>query len=278
MSGFDDGWLALREPADHSARNDEVAARMRAHFAGRHTLSVVDLGCGTGSNLRALAPLLSPVQRWHLVDGDAALLDAARRRLADWADAARMTGDGMELERDGRRIAVCFECADLTRRDLGFMETGAELVTAAALFDLASREWIDRLVGSLARRRVPLYALLSYDGTAMWEPAHPLDTDILAAFNRHQQTDKGFGPALGPQAGETLRHVLEGAGYTVWSGDSPWELTPDHATLLAPLVDGIAAAAAEIDPAQRAAFEAWARDRRQARRTVIGHLDLFATL
>ena len=44
----------------------------RAHFGGRRPIRVVDLGCGTGSNLRATAPLLGAEQHWTLVDYDPA--------------------------------------------------------------------------------------------------------------------------------------------------------------------------------------------------------------
>ncbi|HKH34927.1 MAG TPA: hypothetical protein VKA80_12340, partial [Beijerinckiaceae bacterium] len=64
MSGFSADWLALREPADHRARNRELLAQLRARFAGQEAVTVVDLGSGTGSNLRACAPQLAPRQRW----------------------------------------------------------------------------------------------------------------------------------------------------------------------------------------------------------------------
>ncbi|GLK72442.1 class I SAM-dependent methyltransferase [Ancylobacter dichloromethanicus] len=279
MSGFDADWLALREPVDHASRNAELAARVRAHFAGRAALTVVDLGCGTGSNLRGLAPLLPPCQHWHLIDGDPALLKAAGRRLGGWADSASPTETGIRLEKDGRRIEVRFECADLTARALDFADSGdagAELVTAAALFDLVSEAWLERLVAGLALRRVPLYAVLNYDGAARWQPADPLDAATVAAFNRHQRGDKGFGPALGPAAGEALAHLLAQQGYRSWSGDSPWELGAADSGLIAALTAGVARAAGDIEPARHAAFADWARRRASAQAVTIGHQDIFA--
>jgi trans-aconitate methyltransferase len=82
MSGFSAEWLALREPADRRARSRALVAELRSVFAGRDTAAVIDLGCGTGSNLRALAASLPRRQSWRLVDRDPALLSAARERLA----------------------------------------------------------------------------------------------------------------------------------------------------------------------------------------------------
>ncbi|MDQ0346651.1 class I SAM-dependent methyltransferase [Ancylobacter vacuolatus] len=275
MSGFAADWLALREPVDHASRNPVQAARMRAHFAGRDTLTIVDLGCGTGSNLRGLAGDLPPRQHWHLIDGDPALLERARVDLAAWAETARPNADGLELHRDGRVIEVSFEQADLTVRDLDFSDVGAELVTAAALFDLVSEDWLERLVARLATRKLPLYAVLNYDGEAEWHPAEPLDGRVIAAFNRHQRGDKGFGPALGPASSEALAQMLRQHGYKYGAGTSPWVLGPAHAALIGALTDGFAQAAGQIEPARQADFARWAQARAAAERVRIGHRDIF---
>ena len=86
VSRFDERWLALREPCDHAARSGALAARFVEAVGPSPRL--VDLGAGTGSNLRYLAPRLPTAQRWLLVDHDPALLRQARagpvaRRLND---------------------------------------------------------------------------------------------------------------------------------------------------------------------------------------------------
>src|SRR5262249_41692123 len=71
-----------------------------------------------------------------------------------------------------------------------------DLVTTSALPDLVSPEWLDRLVAEVAARRLPFYAALTYDGRAVAAPPQRFDDELLAGFNLHQRTDKGFGPAL----------------------------------------------------------------------------------
>lgn len=278
MSSFDPAWLALREPADHAARNPRIEAMVRAHFAGRTSLTIVDLGCGTGSNLRALALSLPPRQHWHLVDGDTVLLKEARRSLVAWADSARETEHEIALDKDGYRIRVSFECADLTMRDLHFRDIAPDLVTAAALFDLVSLEWLERLVMATARRRASLYAVLNYDSVARWRPEAPLDARIVAAFNRHQRRDKGFGPALGPTASDAFSALLAQHGYRSWQGDSPWQLGTGDRSLVAALSAGFATAAAEIEPTLADAFATWARERVDAEEVTIWHKDVFGAI
>ena len=69
-------WLALREPADAAP-----GPRSWSTSCGRGCpptgLVVHDLGGGTGSMARWLAPRLPGAQRWVLHDRDADLLDVA---------------------------------------------------------------------------------------------------------------------------------------------------------------------------------------------------------
>ncbi len=79
MSGFSTDWLALREAADHRSRNSAPLSKLAARFADREDVFVVDLGAGTGSNLRAVAPALPARQQWILIDHDPALLSPPLR-------------------------------------------------------------------------------------------------------------------------------------------------------------------------------------------------------
>ena len=119
MSGFAPEWLDLREGADHRSRNRKLERALAKHFDGWRPVTVVDLGCGTGSNLRATSPLLGPEQYWTLVDHDQALLDAAAQRLAAWADGADRQGGTLALFKGAKRINVEFRRADLARRSRG---------------------------------------------------------------------------------------------------------------------------------------------------------------
>ena len=108
-----------------------VLDAVRTAFAGRPAVRVADLGCGTGSTMRAVAPLLPARQDWRLVDNDAALLEAAH----DTAPAmCEVTTVQVDLAADlGRALA-----------------DDTDLVTTSALLDLVSAQWLERLVAILA--------------------------------------------------------------------------------------------------------------------------------
>lgn len=272
---FSAEWLALREPADHAARDGSLAAKAASLLADRDTARIVDLGCGAGSNLRGFAPFLGKRQHWTLVDHDPALLAAARMALAQWADASRDDGATLRLDKDGRNIAVDFVEADLAQDPGRALDRPADLVTAAALFDLASDAWLDCFCDALRARNLPLYTVLIYDGREEWSPSHPLEEKALAAFHAHMRSDKSFGPALGPQATQALAEKLAARIYSVAQADSPWRLGSGDA-LLGELAKGAANAVSETGALPPTGLADWRQARCAARSAVIGHQDLLA--
>ncbi len=260
---FSPDWLALREPADHASVNIQVRDALRRHFAARSSLRVVDLGCGTGSNLRGTSPLFDCPQQWTLVDHDPVLLAVARSRLG-------------EIGRSS--VDVSFREADISTAALADLLEGADLVTAAALFDLMSVATIDALAGVVARRRQALFTVLTYDGNASWLPEHPADSAMRAAFNTHQRRDKGFGPAAGPGATDALASAFIKHGYSVQRGSSPWVLDSRFERLRRELDRGFAAAVLETGDVPKTTVEAWLAVRLgpAAAVTMIGHEDLIA--
>lgn len=250
--GFSAEWLNLREPADHAARDAGLLQRALA-VAGTSRV-IVDLGSGTGSTLRAVASSDQSRATWHLVDHDAGLL------------AQAVAPEGTELNRHVR---------DLTALDTVPLE-GATLVTASALLDLCSADWLRDLAERIVARRLPFYAALSYDGIMHWSQPDAADAEIVAAFNRHQHGDKGFGPALGPDAPAVARGIFEALGYVVIEADSPWRLGPDQAALQRDFLGGVAQAAAEVGAGSAMAWDGRRVAQIGQSTCLVGHSDVLA--
>ncbi len=278
MSGFSTDWLDLREAADQRARDAGLEARLAAHFAGREELRVVDLGCGTGANARALAPHLSRSQHWRFVDNDPALLTAARTRMAEWGAAASDPEGGLHIAAHSKQLHISFQQADLSGDLCAVIGPRDDLVTAAAFFDLVSADWITRFVETVAAARAVFYTVLIYDGEEVWFPPHAADEAVLAAIHAHQRGDKGFGPAAGPDAADILIRRFSEAGYTVHAASSPWRLEAPDRALMSALSEGTAKAARETGLVDEAMAEAWRSARASADASIIGHADLLALL
>jgi len=291
MSGFSDAWLALREPADHRARSSTVMDRLAPHLvavdtpvSARRPFRVVDLATGTGSNVRYLVPRLPTWQSWTLLDADVELLRVLPVRMAVWASRngrAWVQTDGrMMLSNAGQQCSLRCQVADL-RHGLGAVEETPGLVTASALLDLVSREWLARLVHWLVEHRVPALFALNYDGRTVLDPPHPDDRFVMELVNRHQHTDKGFGPALGPAASVCFDELCAESGWDVARERSDWVLDRSEIALQAELLSGWATAATELDPASADRVREWERDRIGTSRAgqlhvVVGHDDVAA--
>ncbi len=246
---FSAEWLALREPADHAAR-DKNLLRQAALWAGQNPV-ILDLGCGTGATARAFSDVLPVNAQWRLVDSDSELLDRAAEEIGPTAKTYLL--DLNEIE------ALPLE--------------GVTLVTASALLDLVSEAWVNALVPKLD---VPFYAALNYEGTMNWTPVGQLDEEIRIAFNTHQRTDKGFGPALGPDVAERSAEIFQNSGFEVDCADSPWQLGPGNGQLLFELIEGIAQAATDAGVKNATDWCCARQDNLSDTNCVIGHVDMLA--
>ena len=257
-------WLALREPVDHRSRAADLVAPLVEWFGSRPSRRVLDLGSGTGSNLRYLAPRLPGEQGWTLVDRDAAALDRATGAAVAVPGVARVERVLGELDREGLELVA-----------------RADLVTASALLDLVTHEWLERLAATCRAAGNAALLTLTWDGTMTWggDP-DPDDALVADAMRSHQLRDKGMGPALGPAAGPAAELAFRSAGYDTRLRPSPWHLGPADASLARALIDGWVAAAAEQRPADAPLIRDWAARRRataaQRFRLEVGHVDLLA--
>ena len=262
MSSFSANWLALREPLDHAARNNQVLTEVANHFASRKHFQICDIGCGTGSTIRAIRTILKMPINWHLVDNDAVLLGLVSKTVSD-NDTVRTSN------------------ADLSLSAEILFEPPPDLITTSAFFDLVSEAWLSSLIDTASHRGTPIYAALTYDGRSECKPHHVTDKKIQSAFNRHQRTNKGFGPALGPEAALAFISLLKGADYTVSVGTSDWLAGPDHADFQRELLTGWHEAACEIEPENATEFCQWFEQRMKLIETgelnlTVGHVDVFA--
>ena len=286
-------WLQQRDPFDAAARDAAAGdLQLQRRLAARRPTGgrpwrVIDLACGTGANLRWLAPRLGGRQQWLVVDHDADLLRCWPERLAaaGGAPASRDTTLDVPISFSGTGFD-----ATIVRQQLDLMaglETlpwhAADLVTASALLDLVGTAWLHRLVAASAASGVALLMSLTVDGRHIWTPEDPMDATVGALFGEHQLGDKGLGQALGAGAVEELHSALVAAGYRVFSAASDWWLdggeSPQAGALQCALIDGIGGAAIEQSRSSSAQVQAWQQRRLSMAPKAqlrVGHLDLLA--
>lgn len=272
---FDGDWLESREPVDERSRPPVALTMIKQAWQQNGWSRILDLGAGTGANVRYLSPLLPIPQKWTLIDHDEQLLTSGA--LPETAGVAtkivRNLNSGISKQIES---------------------THADLVTASALLDLVSESWVNEVVDTCRAKRRGVYFSLTYDGSIQWHAAvnnmqladDPDDAAVRQAVNAHQRRDKGFGPALGPMANLKAEAAFRAAGYQVWLLQSRWRLGPADSKLVNMLIRGWETAAvehseSELRDGERDRFHLWAERRREtvAQREfglTVGHLDLVA--
>jgi len=237
-------WLALRESADAAARSRTLARAIADRLAHLSPVQVLDLGAGTGSNFRYLAPKLNGAQRWLLVDYDATLLAEASARVAD---RTRATGYLVHTRR-----------LDLDNLDHQEIFAGRHLITASALLDLVSESWLEAVAAHCRSAGAAALFALNYNGQSRCAPAEPEDDVIRQLMNRHQKSDKGLGGvAAGPDAVDCAERYFSAAGYEVRREETNWVLNSGASELQRQLIKGWAHAAEEMAPDEAAMIRDW---------------------
>jgi SAM-dependent methyltransferase len=260
-------WLRLREAADAAARASDLVEQIQPYLpAGDRTL-IHDLGCGTGSMGRWLAPRLNGAQHWMMYDRDGDLLTGA---------AAEMPGAAA----DGATVTIQARQRDITRLDPGDL-AGASLITASALLDMFTADELERFVTTCARAGCPVLVTLSVIGHVELTPADPLDAHIADAFNAHQRRTTVGRRLLGPDAVGAAVDAFTRLGLDVLVRPSPWHLGAAQADLTAEWFRGWVGAACEQQTELTVVAAGYAR-RRLAEATVgrlsvrVHHHDLLA--
>ncbi len=249
-------WLRLREPADAAARSRRLVGEVRSMLPIGGVAVIHDLGSGSGSMARWLAPQLPGPQHWVLYDRDDDLLSLAVANLPAGAhDAAPVSIE--TRQRDITRLAP---------QELA----GAALVTASALLDMLTTEELERLVATCVGAGCPVLIALSVTGHVELTPPDAFDRSVTEAFNAHQRRATRAGRLLGPDAVGAAARGFTRRGFDIRVEPSPWRLGPDEAALATQWFTGWLAAACEQRP--ELCVEAPAYSRRRLAEATTGQL------
>ena len=246
-SAFSRNWLQLRESVDHRSRSHALASALLDCLDSKQRINILDLGSGTGSNLRYLSKYLGDLnQHWTLLDQDESLLENIKKTSTNSMQIVPVVGNILD-------------------KGLQLVQ-GSDLVTGSALLDLTSEEWLHNLAESLARQGCPAYFALSYTGNISWFSHHKLKSNnsnpkdhnfICGLINRHQRRDKGTGPALGPLAVIRLDELLRDRGYITKCHPSHWILGHEDSLLKKALIEDWSHSALEECPDKKKKILSW---------------------
>jgi hypothetical protein len=260
-------WLTLREQADFASRSEPLTQLVVESLPKGGLVRALDLATGRGSNIRYLMDWLPRPQQWLAVDRSEILLSHLRARMSESPPA--------DVQIETRQ-------ANLGTLDDAGLFAGRHLVTASALLDLVSADWLRALARQCRAAGASVLFTITYNGGTSSTPSEPEDGLVLELFNRHQRTDKGLGGvAAGPDASAAAERAFADAGYAVRREPSDWILGPERRDMQRLLIEGWAQAASEMAPERAQEIGGWLARRLahvEAGRShiTVGHDDLAA--
>ncbi|HET8997429.1 MAG TPA: class I SAM-dependent methyltransferase [Acetobacteraceae bacterium] len=256
---FDAEWLALREPFDARARNRNLAHRFAASLPERVTL--LELGAGTGSLFRWLAPIIARPQQWLCFDEDENHLQRGVRLTASWG---RRLGYTVEPGEDETSLTLHTPHGPWSMQGVGcdledppvFLPLDdVDAVVCSALLDLFSEQWLTELVFSLGR--VPFYAAMTVTGGG-WSNHHdPDDALVREGFRRNQTGNGPRSDGLGPEAAFAAEWLARQVGLHYEWRRSDWTIGPRDRAMLRRVLAFHAGGARNALPQHRARIDAW---------------------
>ena len=282
---FDIDWLSERYPFDIEARDKALESKVIAHLAKKSSITLVDVGAGTGSNCLYFVEQFPQTQKWYLVEQNEELKKATIKRLRDYANYHKYNferkKDTIKINSTKRNITITIlNDSLLNLADLVDLKK-VDLVLANAVFDLFSAAQIDQLVSLITQNKLAFYHTLSYEGM-LFNPADPFDDVFVTAYNEHMERPQDFGKALGRHASQYMVKLFEATEGTVQSATSLWKIQPMDIKMHYYLLSFMENALAEMDlaPAMQENFKKWIKRKKDLiitgqQHLEIAHMDIF---
>jgi len=210
-------YLEAKRSVDDRALNRRVRDRLLDELPAAP--EILEFAAGTGVTVPRLVEWGVDGFDYHGIDRDPDLVaDARERRADDLADRA----DEVTPREHGFRAGdatVAFRVGDA----LAVGEGDADLVVAQAFADLVP---LDALLDALDRALGPdgvAYLPITFDGATLFQPDHPADDRVAAAYHDEIAAEPGRDPRAG-------RHLLDRCraadGDLLAAGASDWLVRP----------------------------------------------------
>jgi predicted O-methyltransferase YrrM len=254
MDHADGRYLEAKRTVDDRALDRRVRDRLLAELPDAPR--IVEAGAGTGATVARLVDWGITAGTYRGIDRDPGVLEVARERRAADLDGEPIPS-GFRVD----DLSVTFAAGDALER-LG--DGRADLVVAQAFLDLVP---IPDAMDAFRRALAPgglVYAPITFDGGTVFQPDHPADEAITAAYHDHVDAAPGRDARAG-------RHLLDRCrtrdGDLLAAGASDWIVHPrdgggypaDERYFLATILSFVAEAVrGTVDGA-----EAWLETRRR---------------
>ena len=214
----------MRVEYDEASRSTVLADHLNK-LSKKHEIDLIDLCCGTGSFLMWALNKNISFQNCILVDYDIKLLKSIKSNLrahlkSKYTIQSNTNNLNLLIKKNSKTISSVsiekYDCDEYSHKNKTL-----HVISYSAALDLMSKSSIDIALKKIKKNNI-LYFSLCFNGLVKWTPTNTFDKYILAFFNNHQRSDKGFGSALGHKSIEFLKKKARDLNLNITVTDSPW--------------------------------------------------------
>ncbi len=281
-------WYDERFEYDCQARNPQVEQACFHHFFGRKSMTIVDLGSGTGSNCLYFFEKFPEQQKWIFIETQENVSQYALKRLSKSATEkgykAVQKENKLTLTKEERNISIEYITASfLDLVDLVNLDE-VDLVMASAAFDLISFPQFIQFGSVLLEKKLPLLTTLNY-AEMNFDSEEPTDVFCIEKYESFMNRPQEFGKAMGKKCPRILVDFFQKQEANVEVGSSTWRLEGEPAKAMNfHLLNFMEAAAIQMieDEDEQVLFEKWINGKRKLTNdgqlnTYVQYYDLFVS-
>jgi SAM-dependent methyltransferase len=216
-------YLEAKRSIDDRALSARVRDRLLSELPAEPR--ILDVGCGTGTTVPRLVEWGVDAGSYRGVDGDRGVIDFARDVRPE---AMRRLGHAVTETEFGCTIgdlSVTFETGDALET-LADAE-GVDLVVAQAFADLVPIAGIRSGIESALRPGGLAYLPITFDGGTIFQPDHPADQAVEAAYHATIDAEPGRDVHAGRHLADACRR---GDGTLLAMAGSDWVVRPREGT------------------------------------------------
>lgn len=283
---FKADWLSERYPYDSEAREKTIEATALNYLKAKTSLTLVDVGSGTGSNALYLMDKLKQDQSWTFIEMDTSLNSILIRRLKDFALYHKYEWD---VQKNKYTIItpskkLSFQILNESLLNVANLVdlSSVDLVLANAVFDLLSATQIETFLQPILAKKVACLFTMNYQ-QMVFTPADPFDDTYITLYDQHMERSQDFGHAMGKQAGGKLAQLFKEADWLTHEANSYWQLLEVDIKMHYYLLNFMDNALQELefDAQLKEQFPKWLQRKKELIMTRkqqlrVGHLDVFA--
>ena len=214
----------MRIPYDHESRS-HVLIDFLEKYNKENKFNLIDMCSGSGSFLIWSIKRGLFFKKNILIDNDINLLKSVKSNLRQYLKNI----SNIKSNTNNMNLIINYNNTDVSYVNIikyncdnyKVKDSQPYVISYSAAIDLMSKRSIDNSFKLIKNNNV-LFFSLCFDGKVKWTPSHPYDKYVLSFFNNHQQSDKGFGMALGYKSINYIKKKANKLGLEIKIRNSPW--------------------------------------------------------